>query len=309
MSFPSPLVSICCLTYNHSPFIRKCLDGFLMQKTDFPIEILIHDDASTDGTDDIIREYTAKYPSLIFPLYETENQYSQGHASDMDIKYNYSRARGKYIAYCEGDDFWTDPLKLQKQVDFMETHLDYSVCFTRYKKLKESTGEVFEDKYCETLLKNIQNSEGVEILMQTYLNNWATQALTMMFRKDKYDFTWCRHYKYYRDFHEIYHLINAGQCRLLNFCSGVYRLTGNGIYTQLAQYKRDLTDVKVNEDLWKGCHDKRVKEKYAYSIQYLISTYYKEKDHKFGLLKYSCIYFLLKPNIKSALKNLYHIFK
>ena len=72
-----PLVSISCITYNHAPFIRECLDGFLMQKTNFPFEILIHDDASTDGTQEIIEEYVAKYPDLIFPIYQVENQYSQ----------------------------------------------------------------------------------------------------------------------------------------------------------------------------------------------------------------------------------------
>ena len=121
-----PLVSICCITYNHAPFIRQCLEGFLMQKG-VVYEILIHDDCSTDGTTEIIKEYAAKYPDLIFPLYETENQYSKG--VDVDI-YNYRRVKGKYIAYCEGDDYWTDPLKLQRQVDFMESHSNCSMCYT-----------------------------------------------------------------------------------------------------------------------------------------------------------------------------------
>ncbi len=73
-----PLISICCQTYNHASYIRECIDGFLMQQTTFPVEILIHDDASSDGTDNIIREYEAKYPDLIFPIYQTENQYSRG---------------------------------------------------------------------------------------------------------------------------------------------------------------------------------------------------------------------------------------
>ena len=73
-----PVVSICCATYNHSQYIRQCLDGFVMQKTTFPVEVLIHDDASTDGTQDIIREYECKYPDLIKPIYQTENQYSKG---------------------------------------------------------------------------------------------------------------------------------------------------------------------------------------------------------------------------------------
>lgn len=120
------MVSICCITYNHEQFIKKALDNFLMQKVDFKYEILIHDDASTDSTAKIIREYEKKYPDIIKPIYQTENQYSKG--IKVSVTYNYPRANGKYIAICEGDDFWTDENKLQKQVDFLETHTDYSMC-------------------------------------------------------------------------------------------------------------------------------------------------------------------------------------
>src|SRR5690606_15609661 len=107
-------VSICCITYNHEPFIRQCLDGFLMQQGDFEYEILIHDDASTDGTTKIIQEYELKYPEIIKPIIQTQNQYSQG-VRGINFIYNFPRAKGEYIAMCEGDDYWTDPLKLQKQ--------------------------------------------------------------------------------------------------------------------------------------------------------------------------------------------------
>ena len=103
-----PTVSICCITYNHAPYIRSALDGFLMQETDFAYEILIHDDASTDGTADIIREYTARYPDIIKPILREENQYSKG-ISNISI-FNFPRARGEFIAMCEGDDYWTDPI-------------------------------------------------------------------------------------------------------------------------------------------------------------------------------------------------------
>ena len=88
----TPLVSICCLTFNHEAFVRQCLDGFLMQKTDFDIEILVHDDASTDNTPRILREYQSKYPDKIFPLYATENKYSNGYTGRMDIVFNYSES-------------------------------------------------------------------------------------------------------------------------------------------------------------------------------------------------------------------------
>jgi glycosyltransferase involved in cell wall biosynthesis len=121
----TPVLSICCAAYNHAAFIRDCLDGFLMQQTTFPVEILIHDDASTDRTAEVIREYEARYPQLVMPVYEKENQYSKGTGDLFSLK----RARGQYIAVCEGDDYWTDPLKLQKQVDFLDRNPDYVVCY------------------------------------------------------------------------------------------------------------------------------------------------------------------------------------
>lgn len=122
------MVSVCCLVYNHEPFLRECFEGFVMQQTTFPIEILVHDDASTDHSADIIREYTAKYPDLFKPIYQTENQYSKGKGF-VGILLNFERAKGKYIAMCEGDDYWTDPLKLQKQVEFLEEHDEYVLSF------------------------------------------------------------------------------------------------------------------------------------------------------------------------------------
>lgn len=104
------MVTIRCTAYNHEPYIRACLEGFVMQKTNFRFEAIVHDDASTDGTAAIIKEYAEKYPDVIKPILERENQYSKGTLGKiMD-----EASKGKYIAFCEGDDYWTDPLKLQK---------------------------------------------------------------------------------------------------------------------------------------------------------------------------------------------------
>lgn len=120
------IVSIDCITYNHEKYITDAIESFLMQKTNFDYEILIHDDASNDKTADIIREYERKYPEIIKPIYQTENQYSKGIQTNI---FNLQRAKGKYIAICEGDDYWTDPYKLQKQVDYMEVHPECTLCF------------------------------------------------------------------------------------------------------------------------------------------------------------------------------------
>jgi len=122
----NPLVSICCITYNHENYIRDALEGFLMQKTDFPFEIIIHDDASTDATADIIKRFEEKYPDIIKPIYQIENQYSKGKRASL---FTFKAARGKYVALCEGDDYWIDPLKLQKQITEMEKHPECYISF------------------------------------------------------------------------------------------------------------------------------------------------------------------------------------
>ena len=118
------MVSICCLAYNHGKKEKKTLDSILEQKTNFKYEILIHDDASTDHSAEIIREYEEKYPEIIKPIYQTVNQYSQDVSITPTIQV--PRAKGKYIAICEGDDFWIDPLKLQKQFDFLEQNPEFN---------------------------------------------------------------------------------------------------------------------------------------------------------------------------------------
>lgn len=143
METQPPLVSICCITYNHAPYIRECLEGFLMQKTNFAFEILLYDDASTDMNQDIIREYHSKYPNLIKPILQKENQYSKG------VKvgsFNFDRAQGKYIALCEGDDYWIDPGKLQKQVDFLENNPECGMVCTDVKRYIQQTGIFMDSK-------------------------------------------------------------------------------------------------------------------------------------------------------------------
>ncbi len=125
-----PLVSIRCLVYNHEPYLRQCLDGFVMQKTDFPFEAIVHDDASTDGSAAIIREYAEKYPDIIKPIYETENQYSKHDGSLVRIMNVAMHPDSKYVALCEGDDYWTDPNKLQMQVDVMESDQEVGLVYT-----------------------------------------------------------------------------------------------------------------------------------------------------------------------------------
>lgn len=142
------LVSIKCLVYNHESYIRQCLDGFVMQKTNFAFEAIVHDDASTDGSAAIIREYAEKYPDIIKPIYETENQYSKHDGSIRRIMDAAVSPSSKYMAPCEGDDYWTDPLKLQKQIDFLEKNPDFTMVCNRTKLYSEKQKKYIGENYC-----------------------------------------------------------------------------------------------------------------------------------------------------------------
>ncbi|MFI3202473.1 MAG: glycosyltransferase family A protein, partial [Eubacteriales bacterium] len=130
------MVSIFCLCYNHEKYLVKCLEGFVNQKTQFKFEVLVHDDASTDNSAKIIREFELKYPSIIKPIYQLDNQYSKG--VSIGLKWQMSRAKGRYIAFCDGDDYWCDHNKLQKQFNIMEGNNNCHLCLHRVELIKES---------------------------------------------------------------------------------------------------------------------------------------------------------------------------
>ncbi len=121
------LVSVVCITYNQEGYIRDAVEGFLMQETNFPFEIIIHDDASTDNTPEIIKEYHSRYPDIIKPIFQKENQYSKGEFKPSVYAAGYSS--GEYIALCEGDDYWISSQKLQIQIEAMQKHPELDISF------------------------------------------------------------------------------------------------------------------------------------------------------------------------------------
>lgn len=208
------LVSIWCTAYNHESYIRQCLEGFVMQKTNFKFEAIVHDDASTDSTAAIIMEYAEKYPDIIQPIFQIENQYSQKHINMMQTFFM-PRAKGKYIALCEGDDYWTDPYKLQRQVDFLENHHDYSLSAENALRLYLSTNKV--EKFSD------RDSGDVLVDELIIIRQFATASV--LFRKkalvipdnvNVYDtFLWCL-------------IAQSGKIHYLDIVSSVYR-DGSGI--------------------------------------------------------------------------------
>ncbi len=135
-------VSVLCLVYNHEKYLRQCLNSMLNQKTSFKYEIIIHDDCSTDNSKKIIEEFEKNNPNKIVAIYEKENQYSKGVRINKTIMI--PRIKGKYFCFCEGDDFWTDEDKLQKQYDFMENNPDYKLCVHNSIAVNEKGKEIYK---------------------------------------------------------------------------------------------------------------------------------------------------------------------
>ncbi|MGI6322517.1 MAG: glycosyltransferase [Bacteroidales bacterium] len=172
----NPLVSIGCITYNQVNYIKNTIEGFLLQRTTFPIEIIIHDDASNDNTQQIIREYEEKYPNLIGAIYQSENQYSKGVKPLINIVFN--KARGKYIAICEGDDYWIDPYKLQKQVDFLEKNTEFGLVFTDV-QITDKNNSVIKNRGYNIRKRYTSGWIFTELLKGNFIN-----TCTVVLRKD-----------------------------------------------------------------------------------------------------------------------------
>lgn len=232
------MVTIRCITYNHERYIRQCLESFVMQKTNFRYEAIVHDDASTDRTADIIREYAEKYPEIIKPIFETENQYSKKDGSLSRIMN--AHTHGKYVAMCEGDDYWIDSLKLQKQVDFLENNPDYTMCFHNAMEHWENSDK--EDK----LFSSIKDRDytGLEVY-----SNWIIPTASVIFRRNIYDSILYNQavlnpYFIFGDI--VLFLTNAelGKLRGFNDTMSVYRRHSGG-----------LTATKSYDRIWKqGTH-------------------------------------------------------
>lgn len=227
------MVSIHCLAFNHAKYIRKTLEGFVSQQTSFAYEVLIHDDASTDETPNIIREYEQKYPDIIKPIYQKENKYSKGFK--IFPEYNLPRARGKYIAFCEGDDYWCDKKKLQKQVEIMEKHPECSLCTHFTDMISENGKKVLGSIPATSLGKGVIEQE--VYLRYEILNGLASQT-SSFFTRTRYLQEYYEEMPLYRtkmhvgDFPLTLYLLTKGKVYFCDKVMSCYRVHSSGSYNE-----------------------------------------------------------------------------
>lgn len=235
----SPLVSIRCTAYNHEKYIRDTLEGFVMQKTNFKFEAIVHDDASTDNTAAIIREYAEKYPDIIKPIFETENQYSKHDGSLARIVNN--ACKGKYIALCEGDDYWIDPLKLQKQVDILEDNPNITMVYTNFFVVNESGAKISYPRY-EKFKKESRSGNLFQYLLE---NGNFIMTLTTMFRREVIFNPILLNSPTQLDYLYILVAAGMGYFRYLPDITGCYRISPNGqMNTNLKGVEKAINSIR-----------------------------------------------------------------
>jgi len=313
-----PVVSISCVTYNHEEFLNEAIKGFLMQETTFPVEILIHDDASTDRTHEIIRKYEIQYPNLFKVIYQKENQYSKKVL--IGPAFQYPRVRGKYYACCEGDDYWTDPLKLQKQVAFLENNMDYSFVCGGY--IARDTLNKQEDIIIDQKISGLEDDDnGFEITFQRIKNDWITKTLTLLFRIDCLNLDVLSSYRYQRDVHIIYYLMKAGKGYYIKDIFGVYNIHSNGVHSKVDNLIRRKTRYLLYQELYEKDPSNYLKYKLFQSVLHILTFKLKDKNYNFPKTRLSLIKQALKlasnkgeyiriietliPKLKPVLRKLY----
>ncbi|PBC68958.1 Glycosyltransferase involved in cell wall bisynthesis [Fibrobacter intestinalis] len=292
--FDCPLVSVRCTAFNHEKYIAECLEGFLIQETNFPFEVIVHEDASTDKTASIIREYEKRYPKIIKPIYETENQYSKQDGSFTRIIN--AHLTGKYIAMCEGDDYWTDPNKLQRQVDFLESNSDYSMIFHDAAIKNELETRLINSVY--PVMKN-QDYSATELFKK-----WTVPTASMLYRREALTYAIKNSKNILNgDIFLVEKCAHLGKVRCINEQMSVYRIQPKGVtwddsqkIQRLRKYpahfkaikenfpliEKNIVNAAISRSLICALKYENFPQKISYAIQ---SLYYSPKEFCLSFLK------------------------
>lgn len=241
------LVAISCTTYNQVDYIRQCLESLVCQQTSFKYEIILHDDASTDGTTEIVKEFVTRYPGLIKPIIQTENQYSKHDGAIRRALLSAMSPTVKYIASCEGDDFWMDPMRLQKQVDFLESHPNHSMVFAAVQYL-------YPDGHIEVIRRYNQNTEECPVSDFILGGGGFARLNSMLYRREfrnNYP-DWAKNQPV-GDSPLLLVLAVGGKVAYFNEIGSCYRVSAKGSWTTRMSkrtFKQRYKDMKDNIAYW-----------------------------------------------------------
>jgi len=277
-----PLVSICVQTYKHEKYIAECLDGILMQQTNFEFEILLGEDDSPDKTRNICIDYAKKYPEKIrLFLHDRSNViYMNGNPTGrFNLLYNLTHSKGKYIAICPGDDYWTDPLKLQRQVDFLENNENHSLCCGAYRTLNGITKA--ENEIIFNRISDDETEKGFSFGLNNMKEKWITKTLNLVFRRDLLLSINFLEYNYFRDVNLIYRLLKKGRGYYFKKIFGVYRLHEGGIHSMRSTLNYLYIAYLIYKELYEKNKDDFTRYKYLKHLSMLFHyILYRRKTDK-----------------------------
>lgn len=304
------IVSVYCLAYNHENYITQTLEGFINQKTNFKFEVFVHDDASTDNTKKIIMDYAERYPDVIKPILQKENQYSKG----IDIKnvYIIPHMKGKYIAVCEGDDFWCNTHKLQKQVDFLETHPDYSACVHNTQKMldgkliKDFFNSSFKNKTLSVKDVILSGAHEFHLSSVMYRRNLLFSDKAVELFKEKISVG---------DYPLSILLSISGKIYYFNDIMSVYRVSSTNSWTQRIK-KNNAQFIELKNECINILNKANVLSNYIFDKQIkvaiLCQKYEQEnvQNQKINLFKYRTVIFRkIRRKVKLLIYSFFYTFK
>lgn len=268
----TPLVSILMLAYNHEAFIAQAIDSILMQQVDFRFEIVVGEDHSTDNTRRILLQYKDQYPDIFKLLLHDQNIGSmQNHIAVM------AACSGTYVAMCEGDDYWTDPLKLQKQVNFLAANPGYSFTCHKTALLYHSTGE--KSIHAKEHFKD--DDAGREITLQNLFEPYIISTVSIVYRAAYTDMNVIKGLSHFKDLFLFAILLEKGNGFCMNECMAVYRIHENGIWSMQGKVKNLVSNVQTGIS---------------------ICEFYHMRNHVLNLFTYhqsrSCLFELIKDRKK-----------
>lgn len=256
---PKPLVTVICITYNHLQFIRACLESLVNQNCNFPFEIIIYDDASTDGTREIIMEFHEKYPDFIRPVLREENQWSKN-PGVIDILYNNPQAKGDYIAICEGDDFWIGQDKLQKQVAILEEYPECLMTCGAYVAITNGKEKVIRQN--KWLTEHAEDERGRVFELEDLKHTFFIKTSTAMVRNQPALFDQLKKYELCLDMHIFYLLLSAGKGYYSKDILAGYNRHQEGVYSGSQQHEVLLAQYLILKDMYEKDSYEFYREKY-----------------------------------------------